>query len=57
MDIDEARRILAAGGCEDIEQELEAVSVWLRFNGISEPRLLHVAELVDAARAPEKDAS
>jgi hypothetical protein len=48
MSIEEARAILAAQDTTDTARSLLAVSVWARFHGIAAPRLLAVAEDIEA---------
>jgi hypothetical protein len=51
--LEEARAILAAGDSADSVMALEAIAVVLRFNAISDPKLLAIAEIIETvARDP-----
>jgi hypothetical protein len=56
MTLQEARRILADDDTSDPARAIEAVAVWLRFEGIADPKLLTIASdlesLVESMRAP-----
>lgn len=49
MTLEEARRIVANEDASDPIKALEAVAMLLRFKGIAEPRLLPVADALEAA--------
>jgi hypothetical protein len=55
MTIDEARAILASDDDTETARSLEAVAVVLRFNGISEPRLIDIAKDIEEAVAELRD--
>ncbi len=47
MTLDEARAIVAAQDDTDPARAMEAVTIVLRFNAISEPRLLAIAAITE----------
>lgn len=47
MTLDEARAIVAAEDDSDPARALEAVAMILRFNAISEPKLLDIAQTIE----------
>lgn len=47
MQLEEARRILAAQDTTDTGKALQAVATVLRFHGITDPALLPIAEQIE----------
>ena len=55
MDLTEARRILETQDDSDPVKSLEAIAMVLRFNAISDPRLLKVTAIIEQVAGEMKD--
>lgn len=57
MDLQQARRIVAEEDASDPAMALTAVAVLLRFHGISDPRLVGIAESLEGVAGELDDAA